>query len=89
MTISGRNLIKVGVAAGTGPSDAFRPAGTDSANRRADGPYVNSSGVTVFDPIWTSTTITQDHGLAIYDTLFVIGADCRLDPSLGSGASGR
>ncbi|TIO11474.1 MAG: ABC transporter substrate-binding protein, partial [Mesorhizobium sp.] len=31
---------------------------------------VKPTDLRVFDPIWTATNITADHGAAIYDTLF-------------------
>ncbi|WP_292215105.1 hypothetical protein [Mesorhizobium sp.] len=46
---------------------------------------VKQTDLRVFDPIWTATNITADHGAAIYDTLFSF--DSKLMPQLAGGAS--
>src|SRR6185503_16880356 len=36
----------------------------------------------ILDPIWTTATITQTHGWAIYDTLFAIDHDYKVHPQM-------
>src|SRR5438876_10167839 len=40
------------------------------------------SDLTILDPIWTTATITQDHGYMIYDTLFGMDADGKIQPQM-------
>ncbi|RUV24686.1 ABC transporter substrate-binding protein [Mesorhizobium sp. M5C.F.Ca.IN.020.32.2.1] len=77
MTISRRSLIKTGLATGTALSipsvlRAQTLPGPERTVRMAMG------GLTVFDPIFTTTDFSQIHGLAIYDTLFA--TDSKLLP---------
>jgi peptide/nickel transport system substrate-binding protein len=40
------------------------------------------SDLTILDPIWTTATISQNHGYMIYDTLFGMDADGRIQPQM-------
>src|SRR5262245_13117548 len=40
------------------------------------------SDLTILDPIWTTATISQDHGFMIYDTLFGMDVDGRIRPQM-------
>ncbi|MER9254448.1 ABC transporter substrate-binding protein [Mesorhizobium sp. M0598] len=68
MTISRRDLIKLGVVAGTALSipSVLRAQTTDARTVR----MVKNGDLSVFDPTLTTANITADHGAAIYDTLF-------------------
>ncbi|RWL92174.1 MAG: ABC transporter substrate-binding protein [Mesorhizobium sp.] len=69
MTISRRNLIKMGVAAGTALSiPSVLRAQTTPADARTV--RMVKGGLSVFDPIFSTDGLAQDHGYAIYDTLF-------------------
>ncbi|MER9851745.1 ABC transporter substrate-binding protein [Mesorhizobium sp. M0106] len=69
MTISRRDLIKVGLAAGTAVSfPSVRRAQTAPADSRTVRMVLGN--LSVFDPMLTTSTDTVTHGLAIYDTLF-------------------
>lgn len=70
MTISRRDLVRAGLAAGTAVSipAVLRAQTTPTAARIVR--MVMSSDLRVFDPIYTTATITSSHGAAIYDTLF-------------------
>ncbi|MER9128056.1 ABC transporter substrate-binding protein [Mesorhizobium sp. M0959] len=81
MTVSRRDLIKAGLAAGTAvsiPSVLLARAAPVTARtvRMVKG------DLTVFDPIFTTTTTTQDHGLAIYDTLFALDSKFMPQPQM-------
>ncbi|MER8963677.1 ABC transporter substrate-binding protein [Mesorhizobium sp. M0701] len=69
MTISRRDLIKMGVAAGTALSlpSVLRAqtAPTDARTVR-----MVMGDLTVFDPYYSTDDMTGDHALAIYDSLF-------------------
>nr|WP_258120206.1 ABC transporter substrate-binding protein [Mesorhizobium onobrychidis] len=43
---------------------------------------VKSSDLRVFDPIWTATNITADHGAAIYETLFSFDSKFMSQPQM-------
>lgn len=77
MTISRRDLMKVGLAAGTALSipSVLRAQATPTAARTV---RMVMGDLRVFDPVVTTATITADHGLAIYDTLFAL--DSKLTP---------
>ncbi|RVC74845.1 ABC transporter substrate-binding protein [Mesorhizobium sp. M4A.F.Ca.ET.022.05.2.1] len=69
MTISRRDFMKTGVAAGAAVSmpSVLRAQTASSAARTV---HMVVGDLSVFDPIWTTSGPTQMHGLAIYDTLF-------------------
>ncbi|MER8412989.1 ABC transporter substrate-binding protein [Mesorhizobium sp. M1342] len=68
--LSRRELMKAGLAAGTALSMPSvlraQTAPTDARTVR----MVMAGELSVFDPIFTTATITGDHGFVIYDTLF-------------------
>lgn len=70
MTISRRDLIKFGVAAGTALSlpSVLRAQATVARTVR----MVKNGDLSVFDPTLTTANITADHGAAVYDTLFAL-----------------
>ncbi|TIO11883.1 MAG: hypothetical protein E5X86_35540 [Mesorhizobium sp.] len=68
MEISRREVLKVGLAAGTAVSIPSVLRAQTSGARTVR--MVKQTDLRVFDPIWTATNITADHGAAIYDTLF-------------------
>lgn len=77
MTISRRHLFKAGIAAGLAVSipSVLRAQTTPTAGQTV---RMVKGDLRVFDPIWTATNITADHGAAIYDTLFSL--DSKLMP---------
>lgn len=77
MTISRRNLFKASIAAGTALSiPSVLRAQMAPSNARTVRMVMGD--LKTFDPIFTTDTLTGDHGLAIYDTLF--GLDSNLMP---------
>lgn len=82
MTISRRNIIKVGLAAGTAVSfpSVLRAQTAPTAARTVR--MVMGSDLRVFDPFFTTATITNDHGLAIYDTLFALDSKLMPQPQM-------
>jgi peptide/nickel transport system substrate-binding protein len=43
---------------------------------------VPGSDLAILDPIWTTATISQNHGFMIYDTLFGMTAEGRMQPQM-------
>ncbi|RWQ46227.1 ABC transporter substrate-binding protein [Mesorhizobium sp.] len=70
MTISRRELIKAGLAAGAAVSVPSILRAQAAPIAAGDVRMVKSTFLQSFDPFLNSSYVTQDHGLAIYDTLF-------------------
>ncbi|RUV83786.1 ABC transporter substrate-binding protein [Mesorhizobium sp. M5C.F.Ca.IN.020.14.1.1] len=83
MTISRREIIiGAGLVAGTAFSiPSVLRAQTAPADART-ARMVKSGDLRVFDPIWTATNITADHGAAIYDTLFALDSKFMPQPQM-------
>ncbi|MEX2746096.1 ABC transporter substrate-binding protein [Rhizobium mongolense] len=81
MTISRRELFKAGLAAGAAFSIPSvlraRAAPTDAQTA-----HVVMDELSVFDPIFTTSGSTQNHGLAIYDTLFALNSNLVSQPQM-------
>ncbi|MER9794768.1 ABC transporter substrate-binding protein, partial [Mesorhizobium sp. M0213] len=77
MTISRREIIKTGLAAGTvlSLSSVLRAQAASTAARTV---RMVMGNLSVFDPIFTTADETANHALAIYDTLFSL--DSKLVP---------
>jgi hypothetical protein len=43
---------------------------------------VPGADLAILDPYWTTATVSQDHGYMIYDTLFGMTADGRIQPQM-------
>ncbi|MDF0523395.1 ABC transporter substrate-binding protein [Bradyrhizobium yuanmingense] len=84
MTISRRDLMKTGLAAGTAISmpSVMRAQAASTASRMVRMVMSGSGDLRVFDPIFTTATITANHGLAIYDTLFALDSKLRPQPQM-------
>ncbi|KAA3448146.1 peptide ABC transporter substrate-binding protein [Mesorhizobium sp. SARCC-RB16n] len=77
MTISRREVIKAGMAAGTALSfPSMLRAQTSPEDARTV--RMAKEDLRIFDPVASTANITQEHGLAIYDTLFAL--DSKLTP---------
>ncbi|WP_324765503.1 ABC transporter substrate-binding protein (plasmid) [Sinorhizobium meliloti] len=80
MTISRRNLFKAGIAAGTAfAMPSILRAQTTAADRTV---RMVLGDLQVFDPIVTTSDITMNHALAIYDTLFALDSDLVAQPQM-------
>ncbi|MES0033538.1 ABC transporter substrate-binding protein [Mesorhizobium sp. M0040] len=82
MKISRRDLVKVGLAAGTALSipSVLRAQSASSGARTVH--MGKMSDLSVFDPIWTTSVGTQNHGAAIYDTLFALDSKFMPQPQM-------
>jgi len=70
MTISRRTLLKRGIVAGTMLSVPSVLRANTAANDLRTVHWIPDDNLQVFDPLLTTTSITTQHALAIYDTLF-------------------
>ncbi|TGU45616.1 ABC transporter substrate-binding protein [bacterium M00.F.Ca.ET.152.01.1.1] len=81
MTISRRNLIKAGMAAGTALSmPSLLRAQTVPDDARTVRMVMDN--LTVFDPIRSTAAITRMHSFAVYDTLFALDSKGRAQPQM-------
>ncbi|WEX91610.1 ABC transporter substrate-binding protein (plasmid) [Sinorhizobium garamanticum] len=81
MTITRREILKTGLAAGTALSiPTILRAQTSQADTRTV--RMVTPDLTVFDPILSRTTVTRTHALAIYDTLFELDSKRILRPQM-------
>ena len=49
--------------------------------------FVPQGGLTVLDPVFTTSPVTAQHGFAIYDTLFAVNAQQEVRPQMAEGAT--
>jgi peptide/nickel transport system substrate-binding protein len=47
--------------------------------------FIPQSNLAVLDPIWTTATVTNNHGYYVYDALYSAGADMRPRPQMAEG----
>lgn len=47
--------------------------------------FVPQANLTSLDPIWTTVTVTTNHGYYVYDTLYSVGADLVPRPQMARG----
>ena len=47
--------------------------------------FIPQANLTSLDPIWTTATVTNNHGYYVYDTLYAAGADMRPRPQMAAG----
>jgi len=82
MTISRRDILKVGIAAGTAlsiPSILRAQTGLVPAQTVR---MVMITKLSVFDPIFTTAGVTAYHAMAIYDTLFALDSKLMPQPQM-------
>ncbi|WP_375457622.1 ABC transporter substrate-binding protein [uncultured Enterovirga sp.] len=47
--------------------------------------FVPQANLTSLDPIWTTATVTSNHGYYVYDALYAAGADLKPRPQMAEG----
>jgi peptide/nickel transport system substrate-binding protein len=47
--------------------------------------FIPQSNLAVLDPVWTTATVTNNHGYYVYDTLYAAGSDMRPRPQMAEG----
>jgi len=75
-----RTVIKGAVAAALPARFAIAQSGRPRVLR-----FVPQSGLTLLDPIFTSSSVTANHGWAIYDTLFATTTSQSFAPQMAEG----
>lgn len=48
--------------------------------------FAPESDVAVLDPIWTTATVTRNHGYLVFDALYGPTADYAIEPQMVAGA---
>ena len=77
-----RDVLKLaGAAALPGRFAIAQPAGARTLR------FVPQGGLTVLDPVFTTSPVTAQHGFAIYDTLFAVNSQQDVLPQMAEGAS--
>ncbi len=56
-----------------------------SAQRTVTLTFVPQADVTVLDPVWTTATVTRNHGYLVFDTLYGVDEDHRPQPQMLAG----
>ncbi|MBV8915601.1 MAG: ABC transporter substrate-binding protein, partial [Acetobacteraceae bacterium] len=47
--------------------------------------FIPEGDVAVIDPIWTTATVTRNHGYLVFDTLYGQAADYSIHPQMVAG----
>lgn len=82
MSINRRRFLQGAGAAAAGALAAPALAQV-AANRLLK--FVPSTNLSILDPIWTTATVTRNHGYLIFDTLFSVDANFRPKPQMAEG----
>ncbi|TIM52678.1 MAG: ABC transporter substrate-binding protein, partial [Mesorhizobium sp.] len=82
MIISRRSAIKAGMAAGAVLTMPSVLRAQTAPNGRGTVRMQMNQALTVYDPVITTTTPTQNHALAIYDTLFALDSNLLPKPQM-------
>ncbi len=83
-----RRLLKTAAALAAAPAlDSFRFATPAIAQdlRAQTLRFVPQSNLSVLDPIWTTATVTCNHGFHIFDTLYSADSQMRPQPQMAAG----
>ncbi|ONG53823.1 ABC transporter substrate-binding protein [Pseudoroseomonas deserti] len=82
-----RNLLKGGAAAALGLTAApMLAAPALGQNSRASTlRFVPQANLTALDPIWTTATVTGNHGYYVFDTLYSLDSQQRPQPQMAEG----
>jgi peptide/nickel transport system substrate-binding protein len=78
-------MLKVGRRAllvGAGAALAGAPALAQGPRRGGTLRFVPAADLKILDPIWTTSTITRNHGYLVYDTLFATDAAFQVRPQM-------
>ena len=47
--------------------------------------FVPQANLSALDPIWTTATVTNNHGYYVYDTLYGADMDFKAQPQMAAG----
>ncbi len=79
-----RRSLLAGAAFGAAASIAPRPARAQRRDPR-ELRFITAVGLTVLDPIWTTSLVTLNHAYGVYDTLYGVGQDLSPRPQMVAG----
>lgn len=74
-----RNFLRLAAVAPLAAPAIAQPSHTGTLR------FIPQSNLTSLDPIWTTATVTNNHGYYVYDTLYSAGADMRPRPQMAAG----
>jgi peptide/nickel transport system substrate-binding protein len=75
-----RSLLKTAIAA-----PALTAPFIARAEKAATLRFIPQANLTSLDPIWTTATVTNNHGYYVYDTLYASAQDMRAKPQMAEG----
>jgi len=78
-----RSFLKSAAAIGAATLAAPRIGSAQSAQTLK---FIPQADLVVLDPIWTTATVTRNHGFMVYDTLFGQDGGFRAQPQMAAGA---
>jgi peptide/nickel transport system substrate-binding protein len=78
-----RRTLLAGTAAGAGLLAA--PAARAQSARERTLRFVPQANLTSLDPIWTTAAVTENHGWTVFDTLYGMTEDLRVQPQMAEG----
>ncbi|WP_376099121.1 ABC transporter substrate-binding protein [Roseomonas sp. CCTCC AB2023176] len=73
-----------GIAAGAAFASLAAPAVAQDARARVMR-FVPQANLTSLDPIWTTATVTGNHGYYVFDTLYATDGQSRVQPQMAEG----
>ena len=76
-----RDLLKAGAAAAV----SFAAPLPVRAERSRTLTFAPQSDLTVLDPVWTTATVTRNHGYLVFDTLYGLDAEQKAEPQMLEG----
>lgn len=74
-----RTLLKTALSAPLAAPALAQPSKTETLR------FIPQANLTSLDPIWTTATVTNNHGYYVYDTLYSAGPDMRPRPQMAEG----
>ncbi|MBO1074600.1 ABC transporter substrate-binding protein [Roseomonas marmotae] len=78
-----RRAILAGTAAAVMAPSLARPALAQSGDRTLR--FVPSADLSALDPIWTTGYVVRNHGYMVYDTLYAMDSQFRIQPQMAEG----
>src|SRR5262245_27008505 len=77
MLSSLRRLLPVGLLVALLALASAAPAGAETTLK-----VIPQASLRVLDPIWTTAYLTRNHGYLVYDTLFALDANFKVQPQM-------
>ena len=74
MSVSRRGVLAAGMAAPAFAQGAGRPLR-----------FVPQSNLASIDPVWSTAVVVRNHGLMVYDLLYGLDAQYRVQPQMAAG----